>query len=47
MYYIADFVYTDKNGAKIVEDTKGLKTKDYVLKRKMLLYFKGIKIKEI
>jgi hypothetical protein len=47
VYYVADFVYNDKNGVKIVEDTKGLKTKDYILKRKMLLYFKGIKIKEI
>ena len=44
--YIADFVYL-KNGQLVVEDTKGLKTKDYILKRKMLLYFKGIKIKEI
>ena len=44
--YIADFVYR-QDGKKIVEDTKGFKTKDYILKRKMLLYFHGIRIKEI
>lgn len=46
--YIADFVYTDAlTGEIIVEDVKGFKTKDYVLKRKMMLYFHGIRIKEI
>ena len=46
VYYIADFVYTE-NGIKVVEDVKGMKTKEYRLKKKMLLYFHGIKIKEI
>ena len=45
--YIADFVYTTKTGANIVEDTKGYKTKDYVLKRKLMYAVHGIKIKEI
>lgn len=44
--YIADFTYT-KNGKLVVEDTKGFKTKDYILKRKMLLYLNGIKINEV
>lgn len=44
--YVADFVYTE-NGKTIVEDTKGFKTKDYILKRKMMLYFHGIRIKEV
>jgi hypothetical protein len=35
--YIADFVYEDEKGKKIVEDTKGFKTKDYLLKRKLFL----------
>ena len=46
VHYIADFVYTE-NGKKVVEDVKGVRTKEYLLKRKMLLYFHGIKIKEI
>lgn len=44
--YVADFVYTE-NGKQVVEDTKGFKTKDYILKRKMMLYFHGIRIKEV
>lgn len=44
--YVADFVY-EKDGKTIVEDTKGFKTKDYILKRKMALFLLGIKINEI
>ena len=45
--YIADFVYKTKEGKTVVEDTKGFKTKEYVLKRKMMLYFHKIKIREV
>ena len=45
--YIADFVYTDETGKTVVEDTKGFRTKDYIIKRKLLLYMHGIRIKEI
>ena len=45
--YIADFVYYDQNGNLVVEDAKGMKTDAYKLKKKMMLYFKGIKIKEV
>lgn len=46
--YIADFVYHDvETGELIVEDTKGVRTKDYILKRKLLLLVHGIKIREI
>ena len=44
--YIADFVYL-KDGEMVVEDAKGFRTKDYILKRKMMLYFHGIKIQEV
>ena len=46
--YYADFVYrlTD-SGTLIVEDTKGVKTTEYILKRKMMLYFHKIRIKEL
>lgn len=44
--YIADFTYY-KDGDFVVEDTKGMKTPEYVIKRKMMLYFKGIRIKEV
>lgn len=45
--YIADFVYTDKDGRQVVEDTKGFKTPEYIIKRKMLLWFYGIRIREV
>lgn len=47
VYYVADFVYRDKAGAIIVEDTKGMKTKDYIIKRKLMLFFHGIRITEV
>lgn len=45
--YIADFVYTDRNGKKVVEDTKGVRTKEYIIKRKLMLWRYGIKILEV
>lgn len=44
--YKADFVYV-QNGNIVVEDTKGVKTKDYSIKKKLMLYIHGIRIKEI
>ena len=45
--YIADFVYKDKKGNLVVEDTKGFRTPEYKIKRKLMLYVHGIRIKEI
>ena len=44
--YIADFVYKDRSGREVVEDCKGMRTKDYIIKRKLMLYKFGIRIKE-
>ncbi len=44
--YIADFVYTE-NGKIVVEDTKGVRTKDYIIKRKLMLYVHNIRIREV
>ena len=44
--YIADFVYTE-NGKQIVEDSKGARTKDYIIKRKLMLWVHGIQIVEV
>jgi hypothetical protein len=43
--YIADFVY-EENGNEIVEDTKGMRLADYIIKRKLMLYVHGIKVVE-
>lgn len=46
--YIADFVYKDLTlNETVVEDTKGFKTKDYIIKRKLMLSVHGIRIKEV
>lgn len=45
--YIADFVYKDKKGNIIAEDAKGCRTKEYIIKRKMMLWRYGIRIAEV
>lgn len=46
--YLADFVYkVVETGQIVVEDTKGMRTKDYIIKRKLMLFVYGIQIKEI
>lgn len=47
-YYVADFVYKDTiTGETIVEDTKGFETDVYKIKRKLMLWRHGIRIKQI
>ena len=45
--YVADFVYKNEEGCVVVEDTKGFKTKDYIIKRKLMLWVHGIRIQEV
>lgn len=45
--YIADFTYRTKDGAFVVEDAKGRKTKEYVIKRKLMLWTHGITVQEV
>lgn len=48
--YKADFVYevcqSDGTWKQVVEDTKGAKTKEYIIKRKLMLFIHGISVKE-
>ena len=43
--YVADFVYNE-DGKQVVEDAKGHKTEAYKIKKKLMLWVHGIKIKE-
>jgi hypothetical protein len=43
--YVADFVYW-QDGKRVVEDCKGYRTPEYVIKRKLMLYLKKIRIRE-
>lgn len=54
--YKADFVYLEKldipfsdqeKWGEVVEDVKGMRTKEYILKRKLMLYRYGIRIREV
>lgn len=45
--YIADFVYIDEKGEKVVEDVKGMCTAEYVIKRKLMLQEYGLRIREV
>ena len=45
--YRADFVYFDEKLKElVVEDSKGFRTTEYVIKRKLMLHEHGIRIKE-
>ena len=45
MKYVADFVYY-RDGKQVVEDTKGAKTREYLLKKKLMAYLNHINIEE-
>lgn len=46
VFYVADFCYV-QDGQKVVEDTKGVRTKDYVIKRKLMRWVHGISVREV
>ncbi len=47
-HYIADFVYKDNRLREtVVEDAKGFKTPDYIIKRKLMLHVHGIRVREV
>lgn len=46
--YKADFVYhMADTGEMVVEDVKGKRTREYIIKRKLMLWRHGIKIVEV
>lgn len=46
-FYKADFTYIDEDGKLHVEDVKGYRTKDYIIKRKLMLFIHNIRIWEV
>lgn len=44
--YVADFTFKDKDGLMHIQDTKGIKTEVYKIKKKMM-QFKGYEIEEV
>lgn len=46
--YVADFTYIDiASGGFVVEDAKGVRTPDYIIKRKLMRWIHGIEVKEV
>ena len=46
--YVADFRYTDTaTGQTVIEDAKGMRTRDYIVKRKLMLRVHGISVREV
>ncbi len=45
--YTADFRYRDKQGKLHVEDSKGMKTQQYIIRRKLMLWIHGVRIEEV
>lgn len=45
--YTADFSYLDENDIYTVVDVKGVRTRDYVMRKKLMLALHGIEIKEV
>ena len=44
--YICDFTYTDSDGKFVVEDAKGVRTREYILKKKLMKAVHGIDVIE-
>lgn len=46
--YYADFVYFDEHEKDfVIEDTKGVRTAEYIIKRKLMLWLNGYQIREV
>lgn len=48
--YVADFVYEERTAdgwREVVEDVKGFRTHEYIIKRKLMLWRYGIRIREV
>ena len=45
--YVADFCYLDASGRECVEDVKGFKTREYVIKSKLMIACFGIRVTEV
>jgi hypothetical protein len=46
--YVADFRYADaRTGETVVEDAKGFRTREYRIKKKLMLALHGVRIMEV
>lgn len=45
--YVADFVYMDLHGKQVVEDVKGVRTREFIMKANLLKALHNISVVEI
>nr|BFD58898.1 hypothetical protein CKG001_10050 [Bdellovibrio sp. CKG001] len=45
--YTADFVYVDRDGVRRVVDAKGFKTREYMMKKALMMACHGILVEEV
>ena len=45
--YVGDFAYTERDGRRVLEDVKGVKTAVYQLKKRLMAALYGIVITEV
>lgn len=45
--YVADFAYRDAAGVLVVEDVKGMRTREYIMKAKLMRAVHGIEVQEV
>ncbi len=45
--YVCDFSYIDQSGREVVEDVKGVRTRDYSIKAKLMLAIHAIRVIEL
>jgi hypothetical protein len=45
--YTADFRYRDKDGKLHIEDSKGMNTQQYIIRRKLMLWVHAIRVEEV
>ena len=47
VHYVADFLYDDANGWRVIEDVKGVKTAMYRLKKRMMKEIYDVDVVEV
>lgn len=47
LVYRADFAYEDHLGNQVYEDVKGHRTREYILKRRIVKHLYGVEIREV
>ncbi len=45
--YVADFVYEDSAGREHIEDVKGFRTREFIIKKRLMWHILGLSVEEV